>query len=196
MSRTQPGRWRSWVLAAGLFALVCPVTQAQQSPAALKNAERYLAKGDLKAAEIELRSAVRDAPQDPVLRARLAEVYLQLGDPVAAEREARAARERNADEAAYLPVFAAALLAQEKFADLRASVRPSDRIPVLESKVRAALGAAAAGAGDNDTATTLLHDAVRLDPSAAEPKVQLARFLVPTRPDEADQLISDAIASN
>ena len=35
------------------------------------------------------RNAIREAPQDPVLRARLADVYLQLGDAVSAEREAR-----------------------------------------------------------------------------------------------------------
>jgi predicted Zn-dependent protease len=56
----------------------------------------HVARGNLKAAEIELRNAIRDAPQAPVLRARLAEVYMRLGDAASAEREARAARERGA----------------------------------------------------------------------------------------------------
>ena len=72
-----------------------------------------MTKGNLKAAEIELRNAIREAPQDPVLRARLAEIYLQLGDAGLAEREARAARERNGNEADYLSVLADALPASD-----------------------------------------------------------------------------------
>lgn len=87
----------------------------------VKEVNQYIAQGNLKAAEIELRNAIREAPQDPVLRARLAEVYLQLGDAQLAEREAR---ERNGNEADYLPVLADALLRQEKFADLMDLVPP------------------------------------------------------------------------
>jgi len=143
-----------------------------------------------------LRNAIRDAPQDPVLRARLAEVYLQLGDALSAEREARAARERNGNEADYLPVLADALLRQEKFANLIDLVQPGDRDPLLESKVRTALGTAAAGLRDQAKAETLLGEAIKLDPSAARPKIQLARLLTGTKPAEADKLIDEAIAAN
>jgi Tfp pilus assembly protein PilF len=51
----------------------------------MTDAEQYLAKGDLKAAEIELRNAVRQSPDNPVIRARLAQVYLDLGDATSAE---------------------------------------------------------------------------------------------------------------
>src|SRR5207253_3535556 len=120
---------------------------------------------------------IRDAPQDPVPRARLAEVYLQLGDPVAAEREARAARERNGNEADYLPALADALLRQGKFANLMELVQPGNRDPVLESKLRTALGTAAAGLRDQAKAEALLGEAIKLDPRAAGPKIQLARLL-------------------
>jgi len=88
-------RWRRIVVAGALAALAWSAAYAKDSPTSVKEAEQDIAKGDLKAAEIELRNAVRDAPRDPVLRARLAEVYLQDGDLQSAEREARAARERN-----------------------------------------------------------------------------------------------------
>ena len=42
--------------------------------------------------------AVRQSPQDPVIRARLASVYLQLGDAAAAKSEACAVRERDRDQ--------------------------------------------------------------------------------------------------
>src|SRR5437660_3826306 len=89
-----------------------------------------------------------------------------------------------------------ALLRQEKFANLVDLVKAGDRAPPLESKVRTALGTAAAGMRDRDKAEALLREAVQLDPSAVRPKIQLARLLMGTKPDEADRFIEDAIAAN
>jgi len=76
MSRTQRHwLWRALALTAVLAA--CSAAQAKESAAFVKDAEQCVAQGDLKAAEIELRSAAGDAPQDPVLRVRLAEIYLE-----------------------------------------------------------------------------------------------------------------------
>ena len=188
--------WRRIVVAGGFAALAWSAAFAKDSPTSIKEAEQYLAQGNLKAAEIELRNAIREAPQDPVLRARLAEVYLQLGDARSAESEARAARERNGKEADYLPVLADALLSQQKFSNLIDSVQPGNRDPVLESKLRTALGTAAAGLGDRAKAETLLDEAIKLDPGAARPKIQLARLLTGTKPAEADKLIDGAIAAD
>src|SRR6201993_5649408 len=121
--------WRSVIFVCAVAIFACPAAYAKDSTASVKDAEQYVAKGNLKAAEIELRNAIREAPQDPVLHARLAEVYLQLADPAAAEREARSALERKGDEADYLSVLMEALLRQEKFADLLDLVKPGDRTP-------------------------------------------------------------------
>ena len=188
--------WRRIVVAGAVVALAWSAAYAKDSPTSVKEADQYIAQGDLKAAEITLRNAVRGAPQDPVLRARLAEVYLQEGDAFSAEREARAARERNGKEVDYLPVLADALLRQGKFANLIDLVQPGNRDPILESKVRTALGAAAVGLRDQAKAETLLSEAIKLDPGAARPKIQLARLLTGTKPAEADKLIDEAIAAN
>ncbi len=184
--------------AFGVAALIAaaPLADAADSPASVKNADQYIAKGNLKAAEIELRNAVRDAPQDAQLRTRLARIYLQLGDPVSAEREARAARERNGAEADYLPVLSTALLRQGKFTDLSDLVRPGNRPAALEGQVRAALGMAAAGLHDNVKAQTLLQDAIRLDPSAAAPKIALARLLAASKPADANKLLDTVLAAD
>jgi Tfp pilus assembly protein PilF len=58
------------------------------------------------------------------------------------------------------------------------------------------LGVAAAALRDWDTAEAMLRDAVRLDPSAEKPKLQLAQFLNEKHPDEADKLIDAAIAAS
>src|SRR6266436_469306 len=189
-------RRRIVVAGAVAAALAWSTAYAKDSATYVKEADQYIAQGDLKAAEIQLRNAVRDAPHYPVPRARLAEVYLQLGDAPAAEREARGARERNGNEADYLPGLADALLRQQKFANLMELVQPGNRDPVLESKLRTALGTAAVGLRDRAKAETLLGEAIELDPSAVGPKIQLARLLTGTKPAEADKLIDEAIAAN
>src|SRR5215470_12863411 len=144
------GPWPCVAFAAALSALACPATAAKDPSAPLREAAQYLENGNLKAAQIELRNAIRDSPQDPVIRARLAEVYLKLGDPAAAEVEARAARELNGDERDYLLIFADALFRQNKFAELLLEIRPGDRDPAFESKIRVALGSASAALRDWD----------------------------------------------
>jgi putative PEP-CTERM system TPR-repeat lipoprotein len=196
MSQTQRRFLWRFVAFAALTAIASPGATAKESSAPVKDAEQYLVKGDLRAAEIELRNAVRQSPENPVIRARLAQVYLELGNPMSAEREARAARERNGDESDYLIILANALLRQAKFADLLDLVQPDDRTPAFESQVRTALGTAAAGLEDRNKAEAMFREAIRLDPGAVKPKVQLARLLSGSNPEAADKLIDEAIAAD
>src|SRR5690242_20024291 len=53
---------------------------ASDGQAHLNQAKTYLSKGNFAAAEIELRNAERDAPDDANIRALLAQVYLRLGN--------------------------------------------------------------------------------------------------------------------
>src|SRR5262249_35007925 len=60
---------RRGVVVVGAFAaLAWSAAYAKDSTAYVKDAEQYIVQGNLKAAEIELRNAIREAPQDPVLR--------------------------------------------------------------------------------------------------------------------------------
>lgn len=187
-----------WCIALGAMMFVIGDTAAiaKEAAAYVKDAEGHLAKGNPKAAEIELRNAVRDAPDDPVIRTRLADVYLQLGDLASAEREARAAIERGGNEADDLPILADTLLRRYKYGELLFLIQPGDRDPALESRLRAALGVAAAALHDLERAEAMLRDAVRLDRSAMKPKLLLARFLNGRNPEEAGKLIDEAIAAN
>src|SRR5215469_133708 len=139
MPRGRSRSWHSVVFASAIALFAWPTAYAKDSSASVKDAEQYVAKGNLKAAEIELRNAIREAPQDPVLHARLAEVYLQLGDAAAAEREARAALERNGSEADYISALMDALLGQEKFTKPTNAAKRRAGRPCLYSKVMTAL---------------------------------------------------------
>jgi putative PEP-CTERM system TPR-repeat lipoprotein len=187
--------WRSVVFAVALWAAAWAAASAKES-SLVKEAEQYLANGDAKSALVTLKNAIRKSPEDPAIRMQAAKVYLELGDIFSAEREARAARDLKADEAEYLPILIDALLAQQKFKDLNDLIEPGDRNPVLESKVRTALGTATVRLGYDQKAEALLRDAIRLDASVAEPRVELARFLNRTRREEADRVIDEAIADN
>ncbi len=149
-----------------------------------------------KAALITLKNAIRKSPQDAALHVKIAKLYFQLGDSASAEREARAARDLKGGEADYLPVFLDAMLVRKEFKEIYDLIEPGDRSPVLESKVRTALGTAAVRLGYDTKAEALLRDAIKLDPSVVEPRIQLARFLSVTSPEEAVGVIDEAIAAN
>src|SRR5947209_13456317 len=86
---------------AGLGAIaLCVCLAGFPSPARadyMSNARDSMKKGDLKSAQIDLRNAVRNDPQNAEAHYLLGRVSIELGDPVAAEREAEAARQRGYD---------------------------------------------------------------------------------------------------
>ena len=97
----------------------------------LANARLALQKGDLKQAQIQLLNAVKSDPQNAEARFLLARVQFDLGDPVAAEREVRGARERGYDAHKTLALLSQAMLAQSKFQAMSSSrtARTSSTIP-------------------------------------------------------------------
>ena len=186
--------WRCAVVAAA-FAVAAPAAAATGPTDYVRQARQYLEKGDQRSALIELRNAAQAAPEDPDIRVQLAKVYLSLGDPRSAEIEARAAQKRHAKEADYLPVLADAMLRQAKFADLLGQIQPGNRAPVLESKVRLAIGLAEAALHHDDQAEAAMREAVRLDPSAVTGKIALARLIIGKHPKEAGELIDGVLAA-
>jgi putative PEP-CTERM system TPR-repeat lipoprotein len=196
MSQLQP-RYvlRSLAFALAVGAVAYPAGAAKDT-GSVKEAGQNLTDEDPRAALITLKNAVRKSPQDPAIHLEIARLYFQLGDAASAEREARAARDLKGDEAEYLPVLLDAMLARKEFKEIYDLVEPGDRNPVLESKVRTALGTAAVRLGYDTRAEALLRDAIKLDPSVVAPRIQLARFLSSTRPEEAVGVIDEAIAAN
>ncbi len=187
--------WHSVAFAVALCVSPYPAASAKDS-GAVQDVVQNPKDEDPKAALITLKNAIRKSPQDPAVHVKIARLYFQIGDAASAEREARAARDLKGDEADYLPVLLDAMLARKEFKEIYDVIEPGDRNPVLESKVRTALGTAAVRLGYDTRAETLLRDAIKLDPSVVEPRVQLARFLNGTRPEEAAEVIDKAIADN
>lgn len=162
----------------------------------LSNARAAMKKGDLKAAQIELRNAVRSDPQNAEAHFWLGRVAFELGDPVAAEREAAAARERGYDPAQAVPLQAQALLAQNKFDALLDTLKPDGKNAALDAAILVARGYAQIGLRRPEDAQKSFAEAQQVAPNAVDPLLADARLAV-ARADlvTAEARIDRAIAA-
>jgi putative PEP-CTERM system TPR-repeat lipoprotein len=162
----------------------------------LSTAKASLKKGDLKSAQIDLRNAVRADPQNAEAHYWLGRVAYELGDPVASEREAVAARARGFDPHQTVPLLSQALLAQNKFQDVLDQLKPDGKDPVLDAAVLVARGYAQVGLKRPEDAQKSFAEAEAVSPNAVEPLLADARLSV-ARADlaGAQQKIDRAIAA-
>ncbi|HEY2617130.1 MAG TPA: XrtA/PEP-CTERM system TPR-repeat protein PrsT [Acetobacteraceae bacterium] len=143
----------------------------------LADARKALQQGDLRAAQINLRNAVRSDPQNAEAHFWLAKVSLELGDAVAAEREARAARDRGFDPHQVVPLLAQTMLAQQKAKDLLAELHPDGKDPVLDASILVMRGYAQIALNNMDDAQASFTLAEKTAPNAVEPLLAGARLL-------------------
>lgn len=135
----------------------------------LADAKALMAKGDLKGAQLQLRNAVRSTPDGGEAHQQLARVDLSLGDVVAAEREARAARDLGYDPGGSTRLLAEAYLAQGRTDSVLKDFVVAGKDPAVDSAVLVARGFALAGQDKMDDAQQSFVEAARLQPKAAEP---------------------------
>ncbi len=138
--------------------------------------KRSLQKGDVRAAQIQLRNAVRSDPQNAEAHFQLARVSLELGDPVAAEREAKAARDRGYDPRAVMPVLAQSYMAQRKFRDILDDFTVGNKDPLLDADMLVTRGYAQAALRNLDDAQASFAQARNLAPNATRPLLASARI--------------------
>jgi putative PEP-CTERM system TPR-repeat lipoprotein len=144
----------------------------------LSSARDSLKKGDLKSAQIDLRNAVRSDPQNAEAHFLLGRVSIELGDPVAAEREAGAARDRGFDPHQAIPLLAQSLLGQGKFQKMLDDLKPDGRDPTLDASILVSRGYALIGLKKPDEAQKAFAEAQQAAPNAVEPLLADARLSV------------------
>jgi putative PEP-CTERM system TPR-repeat lipoprotein len=162
----------------------------------LSTARDSLKKGDLKSAQIDLRNAVRNDPQNAEAHYWLGRVTFELGDPVASEREAIAARDRGFDPHQTVPLLSQALLAQNKFNEVLDQLKPEGKDALLDASILVARGYAQIGLKRPEDAQKSFAEAQQVAPNAVEPLLADARLAV-ARADlaGAQQKIDRAIAA-
>ena len=144
----------------------------------LDSAKASLKKGDLRSAQIDLRNAVRNDPQNAEAHYWLGRVAFELGDPVASEREAVAARDRGFDPHQALPLLSQALLAQNKFNEVLDKLKPDGKDPLLDASILVARGYAQIGMKRPEDAQKSFAEAEQVAPNAVEPLLADARLSV------------------
>ncbi len=143
----------------------------------LADARDAFRKGDIGTAQIDLRNAVRSDPQNAEAHYWLGQVSFELGDPVAAEREAGAAIDRGYDPARSNRLLGQALLAQNKFAAILQRMQPGGKDAELDAVILVFRGDAELGLKQPDAAQQDFNDAAQAAPDAVEPLLSEARLL-------------------
>lgn len=132
----------------------------------LAEGKQLLQKGDLRGAQIALRNAVRDEPKNAEAHYRLAVVHLTLGDPAAAEKEIRVARELGYDARQSMPLFIQTMLTQGKFRPLLDELKPDGKDPAIDAEILMGHAQAQGGLRNMDAARALLSEAERTAPTS------------------------------
>jgi putative PEP-CTERM system TPR-repeat lipoprotein len=164
----------------------------------LTSARDYQAKGDFKAAGIQLRNALRQRPQDASARLMLGQVALQSGDPASAEKELRKALEFGQDPDAVLPSLARAMIElgeSEKLIKEFGARKLAN--PKAHAAFTASLGLAHLRLDRLHDAAESFRSALEIDPELASARLGLARLLaIQGRIDEANQVVDRVVATH
>ncbi|HTU56500.1 MAG TPA: XrtA/PEP-CTERM system TPR-repeat protein PrsT [Acetobacteraceae bacterium] len=151
---------------AALFLAASGVARATDYAA---RAQALLAKGQTRAAAIELQNALKQKPSDAAAHYQLAKIELSLGDAVAAEQEARTARTDGYDPDAALSLLLETYLAEGRYGDLLRDFPAGAAKPDIAAQIAVGRGRAEMGLGDLDLAAADFAAAERLAPRALDP---------------------------
>lgn len=100
-----------------ITVLLTGIAACQQHTTAelMARAKAYHQKGDLEAARIELKNAVEGDPVDAVARFTLAQLYIETGEALSAEKEIRRAISLGYSPADTMPILGRSLVLQGQF---------------------------------------------------------------------------------
>ncbi len=161
----------------------------------LENARALQAKGDFRGAQIELRNAVKAEPENAEAHFRLAQLQLQAGDAISAEREVTAARDLGSNGNATTLLLGQALLAQQRFDDVLAKLPPTAGKPDAASANLVVRGLAQIALRKFADAQASLAEAERLAPRNVEAIATAARLsMLQNDLPEAEVRVARALA--
>ncbi|WP_338663910.1 XrtA/PEP-CTERM system TPR-repeat protein PrsT [Pararoseomonas sp. SCSIO 73927] len=167
---------RGGALLAGAV-LLGAVAASPAGAAAPERAREAAARGDLRAAQLEWRNAVRDDPGSASTRVSLALASLELGDGEVAEREARAAMERGYDPARGTALLIRAYVVTGRFDELLRDFPapgPAAAASGVAAQVLAGRVLALLATGQAEAAREAGEAALRLAPEAEEVQLSAA----------------------
>ena len=167
--------------------------KTETSASLVADARQFIAKGDSKAAVIQLKNALVKNPSDADARLTLGQLYLDTGDIPSAEKELRKAIELGAPKDKAVPALANALMLQQQYQ----KVLDESAAVVADADMLALRADATAGLGKADQAAEMYKQALAAKPGHAGALIGLARQAL-TRKDvaEANRLADEVVKSN
>jgi len=187
-----------WTLALALTSAVGLLAACGDDPEKLVNsAKAYLAKGEVRPAVIELKTALQKQPDSPEARFLLGKALLASDDPVGAAVELRKALDLKHPRDLVLPELLRAMLEQGQLKEVitQFSAEALDNREAL-ANVRTAVGLAHSRNGAGAQATTAFKHALEAVPSYVPAQTGIARQLAVSGDREgAMKATNDIIAS-
>lgn len=185
--QTPAGRLARVALAAALVAGLA-ACGGPDTIKLLDQARSSLAKKDVEAARIHLKTALQQSPDNAEARFLLGQLLHDSGDMAGAEVELRRALELQHPEQQVLPLLASALLGQNKGALLLQQFGDTKLADsAAQARLQTTLAMAEAGSGNIDGAGSRLDNALR-DLPEHTPALLLRARLAAARGDQADAL--------
>lgn len=143
----------------------------------VERAKSHQEKGELRAAVVEYKNALRKNPDNPEARLLLGKLYVRVENGPAAVKELERAQELNIPLSAMVADYAQALVLQGKFQEVldRITERPNgddrSRAAALAARARAYMGL-----GKLDESHNAAREALRLDAGNTEALLGMARI--------------------
>lgn len=173
-----------------LLALLLSACGGEKPEALVASAKGYLAKGDTKAAMIQLKNALQANVNMAEARYLLGVALLRSGDAAGGEAELRKAREYKHPDEEVVPVLAEAMLALRQYRKLTDEFA-GERLesPSAQARLQTAVAGAFAAQNRPDAARESLEEALKASPNYAKARLMQAR-------DQAAQREYDAALAN
>jgi putative PEP-CTERM system TPR-repeat lipoprotein len=121
--------WRGWWMVLMLAAC----SRMHSDNDLLAEAGKYTARGEAKAAVIQLKNALQQAPSNGKARLMLGQLYLDTGDVQSADKELRRALELGIAPAEVQPLLGKALLQQGQYQKLLDEIPADEQQPQLQA---------------------------------------------------------------
>lgn len=164
-----------WVVLAG----AAPAPAAGSAAELVAEARAYLAKGERKAAEIQLKNALQADPTHVDARLLLAAIYLGANDPAGAAKEFARARDLGAAADDWMPGYAQALMLQGDYPGVLETTLDDAALAAPQRAAIAALrGNAHLGLQQVDEAIAAYDRALALAPGNTVARLGKARILL------------------
>lgn len=194
LSYQRPARPTRLLLACALSFGLAACGGGESSDSLVSQAKASIAKGDVKAAVIQLKNAVAADEKNAEARYELGKLYFEQNDLASAEKEFRRAREAGYAASAVNPMIARALLGQREFQRVLDEVpAPTESDPNAPT-LQALRAIAELGLGHKEEARKTLLQTEQTAPDNAEMHWALAQLaLADNDADKAMQALDQAL---